>query len=92
MSVVNIVCKWLFFGTLVNGCLIYGSVEFHSYPQVSRQLTLTKHEILISLFSYWKNYFEKTDGIIWVVDAADQRRLHDCKQELDQLIAEEVRL
>ncbi|POM71820.1 ADP-ribosylation factor-like protein 2 [Phytophthora palmivora] len=32
--------------------------------------------------SYWRNYFEQTDGIVWVVDSADRRRLEDCKREL----------
>ena len=27
------------------------------------------------LRSYWRNYFEATDGLIWVVDSADTRRL-----------------
>nr|CAH7738610.1 unnamed protein product [Callosobruchus chinensis] len=26
-----------------------------------------------SLRSYWRNYFECTDGLIWVVDSADKR-------------------
>lgn len=43
-----------------------------------------------SLRSYWRNYFESTDGLIWVVDSADRRRLQDCKQELDALLLEEV--
>ena len=30
-----------------------------------------------SLRSYWRNYFETTDGLIWVVDSADKRRLGD---------------
>eukprot|EP01135_Chromosphaera_perkinsii_P003079 Nk52_evm26s234 gene=Nk52_evmTU26s234 len=42
-----------------------------------------------SLRSYWKNYFESTDGIIWVVDSADRRRLQDCKNELNKLLQEE---
>lgn len=42
-----------------------------------------------SLRSYWRNYFESTDGLIWVVDSADRRRLEDCKQELDSLLLEE---
>ena len=25
--------------------------------------------------AYWRNYFEKTDGIIWVVDSNDRQRL-----------------
>lgn len=43
-----------------------------------------------SLRSYWRNYFECTDGLVWVVDSADKRRLEDCKTELHQLLAEEV--
>ncbi|CAH1127509.1 unnamed protein product [Ceutorhynchus assimilis] len=42
-----------------------------------------------SLRSYWRNYFECTDGLIWVVDSADKRRLDDCKKELDSLLLEE---
>ena len=43
-----------------------------------------------SLRSYWRNYFESTDGLIWVVDSADRRRLADCKEELKGLLLEEV--
>mmetsp|Transcript_18133 Transcript_18133/g.25249 ORF Transcript_18133/g.25249 Transcript_18133/m.25249 type:complete len:185 (+) Transcript_18133:160-714(+) len=39
--------------------------------------------------SYWRNYFEKTDGIIWVVDSVDSQRLLDCKRELHSLLKEE---
>jgi len=42
-----------------------------------------------SLRSYWRNYFESTDGLIWVVDSADKRRLNDCTTELHSLIEEE---
>ncbi|XP_023234543.1 ADP-ribosylation factor-like protein 2 [Centruroides sculpturatus] len=42
-----------------------------------------------SLRSYWQNYFESTDGLIWVVDSADRRRLQDCKNELHALLLEE---
>lgn len=42
-----------------------------------------------TLRSYWRNYFEETDGLIWVVDSADAGRLQQCKQELDQLLKEE---
>ena len=43
-----------------------------------------------SLRSYWRNYFECTDGLIWVVDSADKWRLEDCKNELKALLLEEV--
>mmetsp|Transcript_17064 Transcript_17064/g.52392 ORF Transcript_17064/g.52392 Transcript_17064/m.52392 type:complete len:178 (-) Transcript_17064:191-724(-) len=39
--------------------------------------------------SYWRNYFEQTDGIIWVVDSADRVRLNDCRRELHALLHEE---
>ncbi|KAI9483472.1 MAG: ADP-ribosylation factor domain-containing protein, partial [Benjaminiella poitrasii] len=42
-----------------------------------------------SIRSYWRNYFEQTDGLVWVVDSADRLRLNDCKQELLQLLQEE---
>lgn len=45
-----------------------------------------------SLRSYWRNYFECTDGLIWVVDSADKRRLSDCQEELHKLLKEEVNI
>ncbi len=39
--------------------------------------------------AYWRNYFETTDGVIWVVDSADQVRLEMCKQELCSLLQQE---
>lgn len=43
-----------------------------------------------SLRSYWRNYFESTDGLIWVVDSADRQRMKDCQRELQSLLVEEV--
>ncbi|CAG8747145.1 4506_t:CDS:2, partial [Dentiscutata erythropus] len=42
-----------------------------------------------SIRTYWRNYFEKIDGVIWVVDSADRMRLDDCKKELQALLLEE---
>ncbi|KAF2860155.1 ARF/SAR superfamily [Piedraia hortae CBS 480.64] len=42
-----------------------------------------------TLRTYWKNYFEKTDTLIWVVDATDRERLGDCRQELAGLLPQE---
>lgn len=44
-----------------------------------------------TLRSYWKNYFEKTDTLVWVVDATDRLRVGDCREELAGLLLEEVR-
>jgi len=42
-----------------------------------------------TLRSYWRNYFEKTDCLIWVVDSTDRFRLQDCAEELHGLLQEE---
>ncbi|KII68323.1 ADP-ribosylation factor-like protein 2 [Thelohanellus kitauei] len=42
-----------------------------------------------NLRCFWRNYFEETDGIIWVVDASDEDRLKLCKEELDILLNDE---
>ena len=42
-----------------------------------------------SIRAYWKNYFESTDGLIWVVDSADRVRVELCKAELLSLLSQE---
>ena len=42
-----------------------------------------------TLRSYWKNYYEATDALIWVVDSADGRRMRDCARELAGVLGEE---
>lgn len=39
--------------------------------------------------SYWRNYFEQTDGLVWVVDSGDKIRLEDCRKELHMLLLQE---
>lgn len=43
-----------------------------------------------SIRTYWRNYFEQTDGIIWVVDSVDRFRLDECRQQLRDLLQQEV--
>jgi ADP-ribosylation factor-like protein 3 len=38
---------------------------------------------------YWKNYYENTDGLVYVVDSSDELRLKECVEELMSLLAEE---
>ena len=33
-----------------------------------------------TLRPYWRNYFEQTDALVWVVDSTDRRRLADCAE------------
>lgn len=42
-----------------------------------------------TLRSYWRNYYEQTDALIWVVDTTDLHRLEDCRDELHNLLKEE---
>merc|ERR1712216_40261 len=38
---------------------------------------------------YWKNYFENTDALIYVVDSSDRRRLEEAAMELSELLEED---
>jgi ADP-ribosylation factor-like protein 3 len=38
---------------------------------------------------YWRNYFDGSDAIIYVIDSADKRRMEECTQELNELLQEE---
>lgn len=38
---------------------------------------------------YWRNYFENTDVLIYVVDAADRKRLEETSVELFELLEDE---
>jgi ADP-ribosylation factor-like protein 3 len=38
---------------------------------------------------YWKNYYDNTDGMVFVVDSSDEERLNECVEELNSLLAEE---
>lgn len=43
-----------------------------------------------TLRPYWRNYFESTDAVVWVVDSSDRLRVWDCKDELRNLLQEEA--
>ena len=38
--------------------------------------------------AYWPNYYEGTDGLVYVVDSSDEARIEECTEELGQLLAE----
>ncbi|KAF9004700.1 GTP-binding protein [Cyathus striatus] len=42
-----------------------------------------------TLRPYWRNYFEQTDALVWVVDSGDRMRMEDCKKELHSLLTED---
>ncbi|EUC67455.1 GTP-binding ADP-ribosylation factor-like protein Arl2, putative [Rhizoctonia solani AG-3 Rhs1AP] len=42
-----------------------------------------------TLRPYWRNYFEQTDVLVWVVDSGDRLRMDDCREELHALLQEQ---
>jgi ADP-ribosylation factor-like protein 3 len=41
---------------------------------------------------YWRNYFDNTDALIYVIDSADGERLEEANVELAKLLTEEEKL
>lgn len=39
---------------------------------------------------FWRNYYEETDAIVWVIDSTDQERMGDCKAELESVLNADV--
>ena len=39
---------------------------------------------------YWRNYYEQTDALIYVVDSADENRVMEVKENLTELLGEEL--
>jgi ADP-ribosylation factor-like protein 3 len=42
-----------------------------------------------SIRPYWRNYYDQTDALIYVIDSADRRRMEESGVELQQLLDEE---
>jgi ADP-ribosylation factor-like protein 3 len=42
--------------------------------------------------AYWRNYFEGTDALVYVIDSADAERLEEVAAELARLLGEEEKL
>merc|ERR1711998_126081 len=38
---------------------------------------------------YWRNYYDATDALVYVIDSADRRRLEESGEELKSLLEEE---
>lgn len=76
-----------------------GIESTHQGSQVSTAANRDSYKLNIwdvggqkTIRTYWRNYFEKTDALIWVVDATDRLRVEDCRLELQGLLLEEVRM
>lgn len=40
--------------------------------------------------AYWRNYFEETDAVLWVVDSGDRERLEICRNALREVLREDA--
>jgi ADP-ribosylation factor-like protein 3 len=38
---------------------------------------------------YWRNYYDNTDALVYVIDSSDKRRMEECGAELSELLSEE---
>ena len=38
---------------------------------------------------YWRNYFDQTDALVYVIDCSDRRRIDETGAELQELLQEE---
>ena len=39
---------------------------------------------------YWRNYYDQTDALVYVVDSADEMRVQEVKDNLQELLGEEL--
>eukprot|EP01045_Picozoa_sp_COSAG04_P009162 COSAG04_NODE_524_length_13127_cov_18.191511_18_plen_102_part_00 len=39
---------------------------------------------------YWRNYFENTDALVYVVDSSDRKRMDETGEELNALLEEDT--
>ncbi|KAK9460017.1 ADP-ribosylation factor family-domain-containing protein [Lipomyces oligophaga] len=60
-----------------------------SVPYESYTLNIWDVGGQLSLRPFWRNYYEKTDALIWVVDATALNRLSDCRAELDAVVSDD---
>ena len=42
-----------------------------------------------SIRPYWRNYYNSTNAVIYVIDSSDRRRMEETGVELNQLLEEE---
>ena len=84
----TVVERWLGNPALEQVAPTFGFV-IHSLPHKGRLLNLWDIGGQQSIRAFWRNYFERTDGIVWVVDSSSPERLDLCRQELLSVLQEQ---
>lgn len=79
--------RWL--GKAIDDIAPTFGFAIHTLQYASSLLSLWDIGGQKSIRSFWRNYFEQTDGIVWVVDSSAPERLHLCRQELAQVLQED---
>lgn len=63
--------------------------QIHSLEFLGYHLNLWDIGGQSSIRAYWRNYFEQTDGIVWVIDSLDVSRLELVRIELQKVLQQE---
>jgi small GTP-binding protein len=63
--------------------------HIHTLEHLNYKLNLWDIGGQRTIRAYWRNYFEQTDGLIWVVDSCDEARLQVCQHEMQQVLQQE---
>ena len=50
--------------------------------QIIQAISTDRVTLLVYFRPYWRNYFDNTDILIYVIDSADQKRFEETGQEL----------
>lgn len=73
-------------------CPTFGfEIKTITTPQSSLKLNFWDIGGQKSIRPFWRNYYEETDAIVWVIDSTDSDRLEMCKNELESVLNADVR-
>lgn len=61
-------------------------VDIRSVPQTDTHRSSGQKAIR----PYWRNYFENTDALVYVVDSSDRKRMDETGEELNALLEEDT--
>ena len=65
-------------------------IQSQSQPQSTIKLNFWDIGGQKSIRPFWRNYYEETDAIVWVIDSTDSDRLEICKNELESVLNADV--